>query len=188
MNQVRMSTGKMGAAEAELWAQLHASSYGWAGGGEGGDGISGHVSYRAKYKDKIGLVSAWNPTLPHPLWRIVCRDVRFPIHPNSVPTPGMDKTPIATRTMAASPRRRVPSPLTDFIAGVHAGCQRGDFGGLGGRCRVGADGGGRTDQAAHQGQKVGPLPPDTTLETTLGQMAPPKSGRVQECHLIQVAF
>ena len=27
-----------------------------------------------------------------------------------------------------------------------------------------------------------------TLETTLGQMAPPKSGRVQESHLIQVAF
>jgi len=27
-----------------------------------------------------------------------------------------------------------------------------------------------------------------TLETTLGQRAPPKSGRVQECHLIQVAF
>jgi len=28
----------------------------------------------------------------------------------------------------------------------------------------------------------------TTLETTLGQIAPPESGRVQECHLIQVAF
>ena len=28
----------------------------------------------------------------------------------------------------------------------------------------------------------------STLDTTLGQMAPPKSGRVQECHLIQVAF
>ena len=28
----------------------------------------------------------------------------------------------------------------------------------------------------------------TTLETTLGQMAPPKSGRVQEYHLIHVAF
>ena len=27
-----------------------------------------------------------------------------------------------------------------------------------------------------------------TLETALGQMAPPKSGRVQECHLNQVAF
>ena len=27
-----------------------------------------------------------------------------------------------------------------------------------------------------------------TLETTLGQMAPPKSERVQECHLFQVAF
>ena len=26
------------------------------------------------------------------------------------------------------------------------------------------------------------------LETPLGQMAPPKRGRVQECHLIQVAF
>ena len=30
--------------------------------------------------------------------------------------------------------------------------------------------------------------PETTLETTLGQMAPPESGRVHECHLIQVAF
>ena len=28
----------------------------------------------------------------------------------------------------------------------------------------------------------------TTLEITLGQMAPPKSGCVQECHLIQAAF
>jgi len=28
----------------------------------------------------------------------------------------------------------------------------------------------------------------STLETTLGQMAPPKRGRVQECHLIHVAF
>jgi len=27
-----------------------------------------------------------------------------------------------------------------------------------------------------------------TLEPTLGQMAPPESGRVQECHLVQVAF
>ena len=32
------------------------------------------------------------------------------------------------------------------------------------------------------------VPPRTTLETTSGQMAPPKSGRVQECDLIQVAF
>ena len=29
---------------------------------------------------------------------------------------------------------------------------------------------------------------NSTLETTRGQMATPKSGRVQECHLIQVAF
>ena len=28
----------------------------------------------------------------------------------------------------------------------------------------------------------------SALETTLGQMAPPKSVRVQECHLIQLAF
>ena len=28
----------------------------------------------------------------------------------------------------------------------------------------------------------------STLETTLGQMAPPKNGRAQECHLIRVAF
>jgi hypothetical protein len=27
-----------------------------------------------------------------------------------------------------------------------------------------------------------------TLETTLGRMVPPKSGRVQESHLMQVAF
>ena len=28
----------------------------------------------------------------------------------------------------------------------------------------------------------------STLETTLGQMAPAKSGRIHECHLIQVAL
>jgi len=30
--------------------------------------------------------------------------------------------------------------------------------------------------------------PTPTLKTTSGQMIPPKSGRVQECHLIQVSF
>ena len=29
---------------------------------------------------------------------------------------------------------------------------------------------------------------ESTLETTLGHMAPSQSGRVQECHLVQVAF
>jgi len=162
VNQGRMSMGKMGVAEAELWKQLHASSYGWAGGVEGGDGISAHVGCTAKYKQRNGLVSAWNPTLPHPLWRIVCKDVRSPPHPNCVPTPEMDKTP--TRTMTASPPRKVLRVLTEFIAGVHTRCQLGNCGrhggrGCGGRCRD--DGEGREDQAAHQGQKVGPFPPDT---------------------------
>lgn len=67
---VAPGTGTMGPEEAGLWAHLHSSSYGWVGGGAG---CSSLVGFGAKYpsgtKKKLAFVSAWNPTLPHPLWR-----------------------------------------------------------------------------------------------------------------------
>jgi len=58
--------------------------------------------------------------------------------------------------------------------------------GLGARPRQGAAL--HMAKTVHEGAADDIIDEVPALETTLGQMTPPKSGRVQECHLIQVAL
>ena len=58
----------------EMWKQLHPPEYGWQ---RCGKDCSSFVGCSARFpadSEKASLISGWNPVLPYPLWRVVCRD------------------------------------------------------------------------------------------------------------------
>jgi hypothetical protein len=58
----------------EMWKLLHPPEYGWQ---RCGKDCSSFVGCSARFpadSEKASLISGWNPVLPYPLWRVVCRD------------------------------------------------------------------------------------------------------------------